>query len=132
MSYECICDHPHSVVWIVHDMLLNSTYTYIHIFSSFFPTRHPTWVLGAFSVGIKEPGHVADPSRRPNARIKNVWSHTSIVPYAFKAFFCIFNVHLLINDQNPLLERPYDLQLWYTITWCTLSYTVPFQFHSCL
>jgi len=63
-------------------------------------------------MGIKQPGHVADPLHRPNARVKSVWSHASTVPYALKAFFVFFiSVYLLINDQNPLLDLLYDLQL---------------------
>jgi hypothetical protein len=38
------------------------------------------WVPGALSLGVKWPGHEADHSPSPSAKVKNEWSYTSTPP----------------------------------------------------
>jgi hypothetical protein len=41
------------------------------------PTQPPIqWVLGALSLGVKQPGSEADHSPPSSAKVKNVWSYT--------------------------------------------------------
>jgi hypothetical protein len=46
---------------------------------------HPTiqWVLGALSLGVKQPGHEVDHSPPSSAEVKNAWSYTSTPPICF-------------------------------------------------
>jgi len=42
------------------------------------PTHPPIqWVPGALFPGVKRPGHEADHSPPPSAKVKNAWSYTS-------------------------------------------------------
>jgi hypothetical protein len=41
------------------------------------------WILGALSPGIKWLEREADHSPPSNAEVKNAWSYTSTLPYAF-------------------------------------------------
>jgi hypothetical protein len=38
------------------------------------------WVQGAFSLGVKRPGHEADHSPPSSAEVKNAWNYTSTPP----------------------------------------------------
>jgi hypothetical protein len=50
------------------------------------PTQPPLqWVPGAFSPGVKRPGHEADHSAPTNVEGKKMWIHTATPPYAFMA-----------------------------------------------
>jgi len=45
------------------------------------PTQPPIqWIPGALSLRVKQPGHEADHSAQTSAKVKNVWSCTSIPP----------------------------------------------------
>jgi len=50
------------------------------------PTQPPIiWVLGALTLGVKQPGHKSDRSLPSNAEVKNAWSYTFTPPYIFMA-----------------------------------------------
>jgi len=42
-------------------------------------------VLGALSLGVKQPGHQADHSHPSSVEDRNVWSYTSTSQYVFMA-----------------------------------------------
>jgi hypothetical protein len=45
------------------------------------PTTSPIqWVLGALSLGVKQPRREADNSPPSSAKVKNAWSYTSTTP----------------------------------------------------
>jgi hypothetical protein len=41
------------------------------------------WVLGVLSLGVKQPGREANRTLSSSAKVKNVWSYTSALPYVF-------------------------------------------------
>jgi hypothetical protein len=47
------------------------------------------WVVGAFSLGIKQPECEANHSSPSSAKVKKCWSHTTTPPNAFMAFTVI-------------------------------------------
>jgi hypothetical protein len=54
------------------------------------PTQSPKErVPGAFSLGIKRPGREADHSPPSSAEVKNAWSYTPTLQYAFMAWCLI-------------------------------------------
>jgi hypothetical protein len=43
------------------------------------PSKRPLhWVLGAFSLGVEEPGHEDDLSHSSSVKVKNEWRYSSI------------------------------------------------------
>jgi hypothetical protein len=53
--------------------------------------RFPAWAMtrlrtGAFSPGVKWPGHGADYSSPSSAVVENAWSYISTLPYVFMAW----------------------------------------------
>jgi hypothetical protein len=51
------------------------------------PTQPPNQqVLGAFTPGVKWPGHEADHSLLSGAKVKNIWSYTSTPQYTFMVY----------------------------------------------
>jgi hypothetical protein len=55
------------------------------------PTQPPIQsVLGALSLGVKRPGHVADHTPLSSAEFKNAWSYTSTPQYSLMARCSVF------------------------------------------
>jgi hypothetical protein len=44
------------------------------------------WVLGALTMGVKQPERLADHSPPTSAEVKNTWIHTSTPPYTFMVY----------------------------------------------
>jgi hypothetical protein len=73
------------------------------------PTQPPIqWVAGAFSLGVKRPGRKADHSPPCSAEVKNAWSYTSTLQYAFTTW-C-------------LVEAQGQLYLYLAVHWWLLSF----------
>jgi hypothetical protein len=54
------------------------------------PTKPPIqWVLGALSLGVKQPGHEADHSPPSSAKVKNAWSSTYTPQYVSMAWYLV-------------------------------------------
>jgi hypothetical protein len=76
--------------WMAKELEINSQQEqYIFLFFTasrlaLAPTQSPIkWVLGALSQKVKQPGHEADHSPPFSAKVKNVWSYNSTLPYIF-------------------------------------------------
>jgi len=44
------------------------------------------WVPGVLAAGVKRPGRESDHSPQSSAELKNAWSYTSTLQYAFMAW----------------------------------------------
>jgi hypothetical protein len=69
------------------------------------PTQPPIqWLPGALSLGVKRPGRETDHSPPSSAEIKNAWSYTSTLQYAFMTWCLVkaqgqryITLHIMLN-----------------------------------
>jgi hypothetical protein len=88
--------------WATGVQFLAGTGIFLFVTASRPVTGPMQWVLGSFSLWVKQPGHGADHSSLSSAEVKNVFSYTSTHSY-------------MSSWHGAWLSTVYVFMVWYLV-----------------